>query len=1626
MDFIADSDDENSLPVLSPDCVDKEQLRDVFSILSDLLKTRIRAEAQGTPMESVYDEIESGAGGLAKLPSLGEESEGNEHDGVKESTVPLTTELQHTTALQQDAATQNATELQRAVDTSGSRMNESPPSQNPQQGSSFPGQPTVSGPSAIAATESPLRGEPQLPNQYSSRSLRKRTFASKHPYIADQADWLGICSVDGINEMFSDQDDITKVIRALNRLYMKRKERYPDEDRYKARDFYAHLGRSKLLALTGDPDVASQDTESQPDQEENNYESEEDEQLIPYEGFIQPEGDNQVSSESESVSEQSSDEEQLIRIGGRYRKLSLILRGVLPESAKRLSMFQEKTVPKKRRSVPQVREPRKGLGVKKFGSVSAQSEELQKELALFNDKTEGTAPSPLMRSFSDLLHISEASSSDSDTDSVEEVFSDSFNGTFTLSAEPSYLYVDSDSAAEADHMNYMLSAPLKRKLKGTNSGTRAGTIRAEATKNHGDLPKRSLSDVTNVSRQSKRRYSRKGLGTLKKRKLSSLSQPRFPKKGTKLNGAEKGWRGGLKSGNRRNERGERDQKGRDPKEGANEKRNADTRADTKDKKKKVKHSENFGHQGPIDLSFRRNPTMATTVIEEDSTTHFVHNRSVRGIGAPDSFMPTKESLFGTDGDFAQTELLPTYELCKVETIGDGHIFFSGDDSIVFTLVGKKYSLGLYRLEASTVLTEKYFFHLRRLVLDAGSMLNPSIREEIHHSLKLIVKWILIMRRPALDVIWKQLNSALNDFTKLQTREMRQYQCIVFARLLFVFHIYLHIEATTSSSMEQQLSKSFDCHTADFWSVFLQSYSAVEVSREFAPGPRTKLVDSLGLMYSMSRSKKHFWWPPINEALHDSVQVVEDKDSLLDVVYILASIVSTSTPYWGCFLTVLSELKSEKTSLAYHHFIDICVLASQRLGWTLEERVITQLYSVFAQRRFGNFSDELSVPQALGQVCTRMDIPESSLFERFMGVLYNYVSDISSKKDVKKLISKLVASSQYQYHLGRKYQIQFVNRLNLITLLYQISDVDLSTPFVGLVEQVADSKDMFVYGRTMDALTLISDLAYVNGTSVPFNAFEILLSRFCHYYADLFGMPNLLRSSITFVLGFFRCEDDLDLYRLIKNVGLSNFPDSVVTNILSNILLTTFAILTRPNLSYNDTQIMADFQRSLINYIGSQMGRLPVSGQRKEKVEEIVEISIQIWMICASITGTQHWNVIMRQKYSYIGNAELREHFVPLIAEEYMKSGPLDASIIGEIDTFMLKGLASHTISKYIPPLFSRLCQIPLSIFCFKKLLTMDLSTLARIQALRSQLMSSIIQNICNSSSAQGSKVAFIRSLVDTLRSEYSKHFTQTSYVDFCKQIVDKIQKSAKSLVDDMDEFWQFSVTLGFPNKRMRLAWRDATEIERLQMLNNEFLDALQYKKDVMAALDDWVSMSQISVLFSLVQLYISAAEVHRSHWAHLSHLLEYVWQKLQNFQIPVQESSFKLFLDLLVDLAMLSTRWVNDSFSIFELEALITCTKMFEYSFLLYDGYRDKKEFVEIVYEFIHAVKDGREYEEYLPFTNISFGLLRATSHSSYQPSFQHSVEDYDKAYQRLDHQLLLLLRPNLRHTECEDFDLSF
>ena len=57
MDYITDSDTENSLPVLPASSIDGEMLRDVVSYFSAETRARLRAETENTPFAGLFEEL---------------------------------------------------------------------------------------------------------------------------------------------------------------------------------------------------------------------------------------------------------------------------------------------------------------------------------------------------------------------------------------------------------------------------------------------------------------------------------------------------------------------------------------------------------------------------------------------------------------------------------------------------------------------------------------------------------------------------------------------------------------------------------------------------------------------------------------------------------------------------------------------------------------------------------------------------------------------------------------------------------------------------------------------------------------------------------------------------------------------------------------------------------------------------------------------------------------------------------------------------------------------------------------------------------------------------------------------------------------------------------------------------------------------------------------------------------------------------------------------------------------------------------------------------------------------------------------------------------------------------------
>lgn len=1559
MDAVPDSDGENSLPVLSVAAIDTELLRRLFDFLSSDTKHRLIEEAQGTLFEEMYKHIER------EMPQSSPEKI-----------------LIQSSSPQKEYLLMEISQIPEATPASQAQLETS---------------------------------QLETPRTF-GRSLRRRTFASRHPYVADQADYLGICTIDGLNEMFSEDDDLVSVAKVLNQLYLKRKKRYPDEERYKARNFYAHLGKSKAMALQGDPDAESMELQdeilsSQANYEPENNSDDEDQELIPFEDIEQ----HKVPPRVHDLASDSEDEsDNLIDVHSPLRE-------------KHVSKVRKYKLSKK---VRRLERPRKGLAIRKAGSGLTGTNPLEHELDHFiqpDDEPEEYTPNhkaffqPQITSYH--LDLSEmvqyVSSSDYNSDSESDIFSEMEAANTSISSdiqEPQHNHLDhyfEGAALEADHINPLFASGVKSKHPKKKPQSRLSIqppkrrkTALPEDKHHSIQHKLETSNYSSRSVKSRNRQS----GT-RRASYGSLNSRRRMQPLTQNNGAK----------NRQALRPKSKAVGR-----LNQKQsvlsiNVDSDSD-KENRNVVK--------GVLSRPYRENKFLATTAFEVESLTKFVseHKSYIAGI-QPAHFNPSRSSLF-SDNHFNSSEsILAILELRRVHTIGDGFIFFPHVDTVSFSLAGRSYVFGLFQEESSKSELVNVLFHLQKLMFLVKALLNDFVRNEMKVAVRGITKWLLIHRQSISHSIWDILEQILDNFTKLQTKEIRKKQTFFYASLLFIFYVACQFEKLVVTGCDKEAFEKFHRFCTDFWSTLFRTYDPMDLSAAYSGEHPSELLESLCMMNFIFSDKRETWWPSVNEALQELNPLLDSSFESFNMMYTLASMCPPAKYNWSPFVTILNTFQSTKDAEAHHDFIDVCQLVHNNLNWPLEERLVLSLYSSFAKRKFTNFESETSIPTSIGLVQSRHDLPQDTVFERFLGFVYEYISGLSDRKEVKRLITKLVASSQYHYQKGRKYQIMFVNRLNLMLLLFQISDVELKGLFCSLIDQIIEFKDMFLFSRAVDAFHAFVEISERKQQEIPTVAFDSLLKCFCTSYDRIQGMPSLLKKLIDDGLNLIDNSKIMQTLRFLNVFDLSSIPDKLRSGILNRILSFAEVLRTQGSPGENVSELVEMLIRSIISFLSSQMNRLPVNVlQHDALIESTIEKSIQIWIHLAHANDTQNWNFMMLQKYQYLGNEYLRERFALYFCWVYLNQGITSRSVILEMDKLLCKAIIATSLSKYIPLLFTSLSNTAGSLITFRN---QSEPHQLLIQGQRFQILSNVLHQLSRSSSmVKSEKVLLVADMVKQLEAEYNLHYDKPQVIEFLRRIISVMSSTSIQLLENNSDFWAVSEKLGFPSKRLQTTWALSTNKERILMLNVEFVNAIRFEKSYAEALGKWISSDNTSLLYALLEIYLMAAKNHELYWAHVCYLVKYIYFRLQCCMVNVVDRLFDRLLKLMLNVVRLASPMEDTPYVLYQVEAISICTGIMHFGIYTYDGYEELDQHLRHADLFLAYFSGEKGKVNHGLFTDTTLGELKTSEGPAYLPPHEHTPEEHKKAIQSL--QVCISRLQDKRHQTwmnqqpAEDFDSDF
>ncbi|KAF3990332.1 hypothetical protein FT662_02325 [Candidozyma haemuli var. vulneris] len=1564
MDPVSDSDGENSLPLLSVDAIDTSSLRRGFGFLSSETKQRLRGEAGGTPFEEVYDS-------LCQYPPSSPER-----------------------IVVQSSSPQKEQEQEHSI-------------------MELPALPTVH-----EQHQESSAGILNSPGAYGGqRSLRKRTFASRHPYIADQADYLGICTIDSINEMFSDHDDLVSVARVLNQLYLKRKKRYPDEERYKARNFYAHLGKSKAMALAGDPDAETMDIQDDPSSSQLNYVPEnnsddEEQDLIPYEGSEQHRAPPKVYDSASNTEEEYESGDEDYSIQETFKR-------PLEDATSNLKVYRS------RKKAKRQEQPRKGLAVRKMGS-SASKRNLAQEFEQFVDLGETAEeytpnyPSyfqPQITSFqSDLSEmIRSESSSDYNSDSDTDLFSDSGIADTTKSSdviEPPQTYLDDyalDGAAEeADHINHLFASGKRaksRKTKPTQSRHNIQAPRQRKATNAGSSshPRQRKSASTGITRPRTARPRGSSYGRLNTRKLS---KPLTQTNRTNSSRPSKQYSKQGESATRKNQKQSVlsvDVDSESDKE--NNKENGKT-------KPKQKQS-----------TFRNKNFLATTTFQVESSTRFVKEHPAGFAISPAFFNPSKASLFSDNLSASSTSILAYSEVKRIHSIGDGFIFFPHQDTVSFMLLGKSYVFGLFQQESSSSNLLRLLSHLRKLMSSVRVQLERSIRDEIKEAIRGLIKWLLILRQPIPKQSWHMLNSILDDFTKLQTKEVRKHQTYFYAQMLLTYYVGYKLEASIPNTSHGHLYSELEKFSTDFWSILFRTYDSTDLAATFTSESPNELSECLSTMYFIFSNHKDIWWPTVVEALQDLNPIMDSSFETMNTTYALASMCPMNRYNWAPFITILNSFQSSSSAEDHHNFIDVCELAHKNLNWPLDEKLVLTLYSSFAKRKFTNFDNETSVPTSIGVTMSRHDIPDDTVFERFLGFVHSYISELTERKEVKRLVTKLVASSQYHYQKGRKYQIMFINRLNLILLLFQISDVELRSPFSSLIDQIIKFKDMFIYSRAVDAFNTFVEVSERKNLEIPIAAFQAMLHSFCASYDRLQGMPSLLAKLIDCGLRVIDISKTPQSLRFFKAIDLAAIPDRLRGRVLDSFL--SFAELLRVHKEYAlaSSDLIDSLTKSVVSFLSTQMNRLPVLDARQDALlENLIEKAIQIWIQFANANGSQNWNFMMLQKFSYLGNKASRDRFALYFCWVYLNQGEVSHSAIFEMDKLLCRALISSNLSKYSSLLFQSLNKVRGSLMSCRKI---PAQSSVSAQAHKFQILTSVIQKVSvTSSMVPSEKTLMIADMVKELEIEFNTNYDNPHITEFLRRMINVMTTSCLSLLEDVEEFWSISEKLGFPSKRMQSLWAEATNEERISLLNIEFVNALKFEKDYAETFNKWINPKNAHILFALLEIYMVAASRHDLYWAHVSFIIRYIEFRLTQCTIDVVDRQYAKLLNVIRCIPAATFVSENSTYVMYQIEALSKATEIMIAAGYIYDGYSELDDHLFFRVDMIHhEMAEPKAEQASEVFTDIQLNQLKGSDAGPYLPPFEHSDEEYSQAIEALSVVLneARLLVPKKMGTDPDD-----
>lgn len=1381
------------------------------------------------------------------------------------------------------------------------------------------------------------------------RGLRRRTFAATHPYLVDSIKYLGLASINYLNDLFMETPDLNGILKILNNSYLKLKKKYPKDEKYQKRDFYTVYGETKKLAEDQinqdvpykpiqssqiDSQIIDSSNNSQIDSRDINSDYENINQLIsPKKSDFTDIDDNQLDEESSNFTTDDDDSinENLIRVGGKYIKEQNLLRGALPESAKRLNFYKNASKQHFRKTTNKIGEIRKGLARKKINTSSRKPRETFIDLIDDNPQIEdGNHSIDDSRLSLDIFDVlSEASETENTDDEV-------FTKDIKISQLPSSLI---SSPKKEDDSRFYLSDYSD--FEGYESFFELDMI--NPLLNRRKLHNSEKRSVANKKRKSRVLGAQNPISSSTKRSrtfgnpvnLNKTSNSSHPKSSNQLKVKRQSFQRSLyhtKSKSLKFGKLKTKQIVKPPSIKATL-RKSEAQEPNLD-------SEILAHNKNLLTSkfeFLRDPYQSTLQFE-------VEDKEYKRAKQPcniKSFVASKLS-----SNFPKDFILTIIDIEELQKLKDGKSYIPTGDSVSITLLGNFFVLTTLDVFKSESEAAKAFSLIQKILKDKSKLRIDSIASEIYYAISGLLQWNLILQRKPSELIWRLTVETLSflstaDCVSLGERHLNFYP--LFILLNYVLILLEEINHTLERRIVTLRSAYFRSCEA-YWPLFFSYFKLEEI--ETIVWEKTHRSESFHIMYKLL-SLDNKLWLLINNSLS---LISKDSSLLLEDVLSLVTFIPPKSYNWSCFYTIYQNISEQEDSLVYNRFLDAIELLHQRFSWPIDERMILLLYETITSRRFGNFLDEWVEPDLIGKIRSRDDLPDCSFFERFMKLLYGYIS--AKETYDKRLITKLFTSSKYKFEPNREHFIMFVNRMNFILFLFQCSKEDLNNQMTSLIESVQGLNDFNILALSVESLLIYTELANEKNFKPPLESFILIIQELTYSYLRI-PKIKIIWNNLLLALEVLAHTCQAGLFKIFVELG--DMPDKFALGIFKLLALDL------EKLTFLDLKLVNTLELKFQNLLNIQMGRCTIESLQNSSLQErIIMILFELWLKFFSLSSNPNWDKLVLQIFPYIGNQILREKFnlyFYFVLLNYTNLNQWKDIIFNAV----LRDLVSISSSKYLAMLMLQLNENDGDILKFSK---DDLKCLTTTNSLgaKKKIVLMMIRNISNSQIINNvTKDIYLEEIVKALNLQFDLNHGNKWYREFCRLIILEVQKVCNLIMKNKEALHSLANKLGILQEELdQFEWIRKPIPQKLADVHLEFSHALIFNGDHHQALSKLI-FSETELIFHLISLYLLDIILnHNDKWKHLHYILQFYYMKLRAFQFRTEGPEFLKFLKMLSEVPWLLTGKCSELEHTYRLQVNATILDLFIYCHVLFDGFKDKAIVVQYSRDLVQAFSSSK------------------------------------------------------------------